>query len=714
MSSMLAILKREIKSYFQNVVGWLFVGAIVAVYGIYFFAYNLQGGYPYISYALSGIAYILFIAVPVLSMRSIAEERKSKVDQLLLTAPVSIGKMVLAKYLAMVAVYSVAVGIIGITPLILSTFGTVPMGENYVVIFGFWLMGCLFLAIGLFLSSITESQVIAAVLSFVVLFLGFMMNSILSLLGSSETIVTKILSCLDIYTPFSNFVNGCLDLSATFYYVAGSGLMIFLTIQSIQKRRWSISKNTVSTSVYSTSAIGIALALVIVGNLIVENLPVNLTRLDFTYTKMYDLTEDTEVFLKNLEEDITIYVIAAEAVKDANIDETVKRYESLSKHISVEYIDPTINPKFAQKYTDATLNQNSVIVVGPERAKAIDYYELYEVEYTMDYYSYSYTSTVTGYDAEGQITSAIEYVTMDAEELAVVYEITGHGETSLSASFTDVLDKANIRLETLELFNEEAIPEDAQAIIIHAPTSDYNEADAKKVIDYINGGGNVILTCNYANRNLANFDSILQTFGLDWVDGVVAENSRQNYYSGNPFYLLPEINNTDYTESVYGDYVLAVYGVGITYGEDTDSISYQSLMDTSDSAVSKTKLDNITTSQYEDGDVKGGFSLGVAATITNEDASVSQLVVLGSSMILTDDTNTVVSGNHAAMFTDIISQMTTETELSSSVIPVKGLSLSNLTINTLTGLIIAGIIVVVLPLALLGYGISIWYVRRRK
>lgn len=710
---MFAILKREIKSYFQNVIGWLFVGAILAVYGIFFFAYNLQQGYPYVAYPLSNIDFILLIAVPILSMRCLAEERKTKVDQLLLTAPVSVGKVVLAKYLALVVVFSLAVGIISLSPFILSLFGTVPIGESFVAILGFWLMGCSFLAIGLFISAITESQVIAAVLSFVVLFLGYMMDAILSLFAE-ESVLKQILAWLDTYSPFEQFLNGCLNLSSVFYYVALSAFMVFLAAQAIQKRRWSVSKNTISTSVFSTTTIAIALALVIVGNLVVGSLPITLTEIDCTYQKMYELTENTEEFLDDLEEDITIYVLNAEASKDAQIDKTLEHYKALSKHIKVEYVDPTVNPNFYQTYTETYPTQNSVIVVGPQRSKVIDYYDLYEVEYEMDYYSYSYNTTVTGYDAEGQITSAIEYVTMDSEELAVVYQITGHGEATLDSAFTDVLEKANIRLETLELFNETAVPEDAQVVIIHAPSTDYNQADAQKVIDYIKGGGNVIITCNYGYPNLENFDSILQAFGMDWVDGVVAENSVQNYYSANPFYILPKINSTTYTSSIYGSYVLAIYSVGITHGEDKDLITYESLMDTTDSAVSKTNLDNITTTEYEEGDVKGGFSLGVAATITNEDASVSQIVALGSAMMLTDDTNTVVSGNHAAMFTDIISQMTTETELASSVIPVKELSLANLTINTQTGLLLALVMTVIVPLALLGYGISIWYVRRKR
>lgn len=711
---MFAILKREIKSYFQNVIGWLFVAAIVAVYGIYFFAYNLQNGYPYVAYPISSISFVLLIAVPILSMRTLAEERKSKVDQMLLTAPVSVGKIVLAKYLAMVAVFSVAILLISITPIVLNIFGTVPMGESYTAIFGFWLMGCLFLAIGLFLSSITESQVIAAVLSFVVLFVCYMMSSIIGLITEEENVLTQIISCFDIYTPFTNFLNGCLDLSGVFYYVSASAFMVFLAAQSIQKRRWSISKNTISTGVFSTTTIGITLAVVVVGNLVVNSLPVTLTQIDCTYNKMYELTENTEEFLANLEEDIEIYVLNSDKSKDTQIDETLQRYKALSKHISVEYVDPSVNPYFYQSYTDTSPSQNSVIVVGSQRSKVIDYYDLYEIEYSMNYYTYSYTTNVTGYDAEGQITSAIEYVTMDAEELAVIYELTGHGETSLSSAFTEVLEKANIRLESLNLFNEEAVPEDAQAIIIHAPTTDFNTEDAQKVIDYLNSGGNAIVTCNYGTMGLTNFDSIIQTFGLDWVDGIVAENNIQYYYSGNPFYLLPEVNSTSYTSSIAGEYVLALYGVGITYPEDTDTITYDSLLETTDSSVSKTDLQNITTSKYEEGDVEGPFSIGVAATKMIDDETASQLVVLGSSMILSDDTNMVVSGNHALMFTDIISQMTTETELASSVIPVKELSLSNITIDTMTSLSLAFVIIGVVPVGLLGYGIFVWCVRRKR
>ena len=153
---MFAIFKREFKAYFQSVIGWLFVAALLAVYGLYFYVYNLMQGYPYIYYSLSAITFILLIAVPILTMRSFAEDRKNKTDQLTLTAPVSIGKIVFGKYLAMVAVFTIDIAIFAISPLILCAFGTVPMGESYISILAFWLYGCASIAVGMFISALTE------------------------------------------------------------------------------------------------------------------------------------------------------------------------------------------------------------------------------------------------------------------------------------------------------------------------------------------------------------------------------------------------------------------------------------------------------------------------------------------------------------------------------------------------------------------------------
>ena len=164
---MTAIFKRELKSYLTSMVGYLFIFFVLVLTGIYFSAYQLSGGYSKFEYTLSALTFVFLIGVPILSMRVLAEERKQKTDQLLLTAPVSVWDIVLGKYLALVAVFAIPVVIMCFYPLIMSKFGTVSFASAYTGILGFFLLGCANLAIGVFMSALTESQVIAAVLTIV-------------------------------------------------------------------------------------------------------------------------------------------------------------------------------------------------------------------------------------------------------------------------------------------------------------------------------------------------------------------------------------------------------------------------------------------------------------------------------------------------------------------------------------------------------------------
>ena len=175
---MTAIYKRELKSYLTSMIGYLFIFFILVLTGIYFSAYQLSAAYPKFEYTLSALTFVFLIAVPILTMRVLAEERKQKTDQLLLTSPVSVGGIVLGKYLALVTVYAIPMGVICLYPIVMSKFGTVSFASAYTAILGFFLLGCANIAIGVFFSSITESQVIAAVLTFVFLFAFYMMSGI--------------------------------------------------------------------------------------------------------------------------------------------------------------------------------------------------------------------------------------------------------------------------------------------------------------------------------------------------------------------------------------------------------------------------------------------------------------------------------------------------------------------------------------------------------
>ncbi|MFQ9510588.1 MAG: ABC transporter permease, partial [Lachnospiraceae bacterium] len=168
---MTAIYKRELKSYFDTMIGFVFIAFIVAAMGIYFFVYNMSGGYPYFSATLTGTLFVLLISIPVLTMKCLADEKRSKTDQLLLTAPISLTKIILGKYFAMVTIFAIPVLISCLCPLIIKANGTAYLFNDYASILAFFLMGCVYIAIGMFISSLTESQIIAAVGTFGILFL---------------------------------------------------------------------------------------------------------------------------------------------------------------------------------------------------------------------------------------------------------------------------------------------------------------------------------------------------------------------------------------------------------------------------------------------------------------------------------------------------------------------------------------------------------------
>ena len=288
---MLAIYKRELRSYFQSMIGCVFVAFLLLFTGIYFTAYNLTAGYPYFSYTLSGSLIVFIVGIPLITMRSFSEERKNKTDQLLLTAPVSLTKVVLGKYFAMVTVVAVPNVIFCLFPLIIKMNGTAYLKVDYISIGVFFLLGCVYLAIGMFLSTLTESQIIAFVSTFGVLLLLYLWNGIVSFLPSSasgclvglllilsviilyiwqmtlnwvlsavmeavcvigcvtayfvkpalfENLLSKLLGKLafaDVFTGITQ--NHIVDLSGIILYLSVITVFIFLTVQTIQKRRWS-------------------------------------------------------------------------------------------------------------------------------------------------------------------------------------------------------------------------------------------------------------------------------------------------------------------------------------------------------------------------------------------------------------------------------------------------------------------------------------------
>lgn len=287
---MIAIFKREFKSYYSGMMGWLLTGVMLLFGGLYFTAANLQGGYTNFTISLYSFVIVLLIFIPLLCMRSFAEEKRSKTDQLLLTSPVSVSGIVLGKYLALLAMFAVPVVIFSLYPLIMLMLGGVDLVASYAGILGYFFMGAACIAVCMYLSTLTENQIIAALSGFGVLLVAYLLPSIQTLfttgsglamaafvvillavsvivglrsrsltLGAGVFLVgfvlltilfntksaaltsafTSVLGALALFEPFLEFVNGLFSVTALVYYLGVIVLFLFLTGQALEKRRWN-------------------------------------------------------------------------------------------------------------------------------------------------------------------------------------------------------------------------------------------------------------------------------------------------------------------------------------------------------------------------------------------------------------------------------------------------------------------------------------------
>ena len=471
----------------------------------------------------------------------------------------------------------------------------------------------------------------------------------------------------------------------------------------------TISKKHIKNGSYTMVMSVIFIAVVIVINMIVSTIPSKYSEIDISSQKLYSIGDETKKMLKDLEKDVTIYQIAQSGSEDENISNLLKKYEDESKHIKVEQKDPVVNPKFVSQYTSDDLSANSLIVVCGDRNKVIDYNNIYET--SIDYQTYS--SQTTGFDGEGQITSAIGYVT--SENLPVLYTVEGHGEKDMDSSIKEDIEKANMDIKSLNLLTEGSVPDDADCLFIDSPSTDFSSDEKNAIIEYLENGGKAIIFSDYTTEDMPNFDAILENYGVQRTEGVVFEGDNQHYAMQMPYYLVPTINSTDASSETAsaGYYVLAPYAQGIKQLDDVrDTVKIESILTTSDQAYSKTDL-NSNTIEKEDGDVEGPFDLGVSITESLDDDKETQIVYYSTSNLMDSQTNQMVSGGNEKLIMESLKWMTDTEESASVSIPSKGLEVSYLTITDYDAAFWKICTIALIPGIFLVIGFVVW-IKRRK
>lgn len=478
---------------------------------------------------------------------------------------------------------------------------------------------------------------------------------------------------------------------------------------NIKKIVGTVSKKHIKNGSYSMIMTVVFAAAIVVINMIVGKIPSKYTQIDVSDSGLYSIGDETKKALKELDKDVTIYQIAQSGYEDENISSLLKRYEDESKHIKVKVKDPIVNPKFVSDYTDEQVSSNSLIIESGERSKVVNYSDMYES--SLDYNTYSYQTTE--FDGEGQITSAIGYVT--SENLPVLYTLEGHGEKSLSADLKDSIEKANIDVQELNLLTEESVPEDADCLMIISPTTDISSAEKDAVLKYLENGGKAMVFSDYADAELKNFDAILENYGVKRAEGLVFEGDAQHYAMQMPYYLVPEVESTEASsEAAASDYLtLAPFAQGIQKLDDVrDTVNIESILTTSDSAYSKTNM-NSSQIEKEEGDVDGPFDIGVSITESLADGKETQLVYYSTANIIDSQINQMVSGGNQQLVMESLKWLADTEESASVSIPSKSLQVASLSLTEYDASFWKIWVIGIIPGVFLVLGFVIWFKRRR-
>ena len=476
------------------------------------------------------------------------------------------------------------------------------------------------------------------------------------------------------------------------------------------KEMGSIDKKSLKNGSYSMGITAIVIAVLVVINLIVGQIPEKYTQVDVSTQKLYTISDTTEKYLKDMNTDVTIYHIVQSGKEDSVLEKMLTRYEEESKHIKVEKKDPVLYPNFTSQYTSDDVADNSLIVVAGEKSKVISYSDLYETE--MDYTTYQ--TNTTGFDGEGQIDSAISYVT--SENLPVIYTLEGHEELELNSSLTDSLQKANYDVQSLNLLTQDAVPKDTGCLLIAAPQKDLSEEEAQKIITYMEAGGKVMIFTEYTGTDMPNLKSVLENYGVTTGDGVIMEGDTGHYIMQRPYYIVPTIDSSDITSDIKSNnrYVLAPISQPVkTLSDYRDTLQISSLLSTSDKAYIKTDVQNMTTYEKEDSDEEGSFQVGVSVTEQVDDDNTTQLVCFGCASLLDEATDQQVSGGNTDLVLAALGWMC---ENDAPVIDVtsKSLTMSYLTVPQFDAAYWSIIVCGVIPVVFLLIGTVIWVKRRKQ
>lgn len=463
----------------------------------------------------------------------------------------------------------------------------------------------------------------------------------------------------------------------------------------------------------ATAIVAIVTAIIVVVNVLATTLTdrYNLT-LDITAGKLFSITEQTETYLAELDKDVNIYVLDKEEIFMNQSEyylqalQVLKTYDQASDHITLEYIDLAANPTFAQDYPSLQLSSNSILVASGENARALTPYDLYNIE--TDMYGQGY---ITASVAEQTLTSTI--LALTSEETVSVAVISGHNEEDIS-TFTTLLESNNYMTGEVNLSTSE-IDSAYTAAIISAPQRDFTKEELQRLDDFLENSGQYGKTLFYFAPSEQTDTPVLDAFLADWGiqvgEGMVYETDSSRYYPQNPYIAL-----LDYAEEIYSSSMLEQNLVALTaYARPLELVSAPSantgttiLLEFADSA-------EIMVNEEDPLAADGSIPYAIQSTTVAPGGSTqdsSQVIVFGSSAFV--DPSFLSSPNYAnsAYMLEMMADLTGQEN--ALTIESKELSTGTMDVTYLQALLGGVFLVIILPLIVLIFGLTVWARRRHR
>lgn len=454
---------------------------------------------------------------------------------------------------------------------------------------------------------------------------------------------------------------------------------------------------------YSSIMIAVVIAILIVINLVVDQIPL---KWDLTANQMYSLSDQTYKILDNLDQEVNIIALYEAGKGNAIIDEILDRYTSYSDKVKIEYVDPVKNPGFVKKFDEdgQGISQGSLIVTSGDKVKVISSYDLYNYSYQ------DYTPQIESLAVEQRVTGGIMYVTSD--ENPKIYVLQGHGELGIPYDVQKQLETENYEVEDLNLVTADAVPEDADILFISSPKRDLTEEEEEKIRDYLENSGKAVFLMDILDTEVPNFESILKSYGVGLQKGLIIEQDK-NHYVSNPLYLVPNLESHDIVTPIKSTDMYTLMPAAQPV-EELDvkrrSLEIEPLLTTSEEAWLKTDFDDQSLEKGAE-DISGAFNIAVAITDKPDDyeAEPTQLVVIGNSSFINGQFATQIPGNMNFLLNSF--NWLRGEEESISIRP-KSLTLQRLNMTSQQILILSIIVVIVIPAIVFIMGIVVWSRRR--